>query len=371
MTSRTTLVRERCRLLFFTRGRGRGHAVPDMAIVEELGRLDVAADVRFVSYATGAATLREGGWPVIDLGLREDCPFLDLLVRAGGVLKQQRPDVVVSHEDFAVLPATKMLGRPALFIVDFFLSEEHIWSQSLAHADRIVFIEERGVFPEPRTARGKVHYVGPVRRAMAFGRADRASARCRLGLSPDALVVSVIPGAWATEERAPITHLVRHAFAALPAQEKHLFWVAGRDRARIDTELGAMEGVRVLESHSPIEELMVASDVVVTKANRGTTLELSALGVPSVSLSYRLNPVDEALVGRIHTNVALHAGSIDGPFLADVLGRAAATGRATAAPQGPPPATGAAAAAAEIAAFVDEHTAATPVQVPLAAGVSE
>ena len=53
-------------ILFFSRGRGRGHAIPDMAIAEKLLRLRDDADIRFVSYATGAATFTEFGHSVIE-----------------------------------------------------------------------------------------------------------------------------------------------------------------------------------------------------------------------------------------------------------------------------------------------------------------
>ena len=42
--------------LFFSRGRGRGHAIPDLEIVRELAQITDAITVQFVSYATGAAT---------------------------------------------------------------------------------------------------------------------------------------------------------------------------------------------------------------------------------------------------------------------------------------------------------------------------
>jgi hypothetical protein len=41
-------------VLFFARGRGRGHAVPDTAIVDELLQLSPDLNVCFASYATGA-----------------------------------------------------------------------------------------------------------------------------------------------------------------------------------------------------------------------------------------------------------------------------------------------------------------------------
>jgi UDP-N-acetylglucosamine:LPS N-acetylglucosamine transferase len=347
----------RRKLLFFTRGRGRGHAVPDLAIVGHLETLAPHVDVKFVSYGTGAATLVQEGRAVIDLGLREDCDYLDLLVRSGRVLEAERPDVVVSHEDFAVLPAAKVFGLPTVLVVDFFLPVEHLWMQSLVHADRVVFIENRGVFPEPATTRGKVRYVGPVRRPLSYGRADKSRARRALHLPEDGIVVSVIPGAWATEARAPLLDLLVPAFDALPYADKRLVWLAGHDHEAVSERLQRDERAVILREYSPVEAVMAASDLVITKGNRGSTLEVAALGVPSVSVSYGTNPIDEAVLPRIRSNVALHARAIDAAFLADVVRGALAHSsedRNTCAPGGVPEGPGAIAAAEELLRFVTE-----------------
>jgi hypothetical protein len=44
-------------VLFFSRGHG--HAIPDMAIADELARLLPDADLKLVSYGTGEATFDE------------------------------------------------------------------------------------------------------------------------------------------------------------------------------------------------------------------------------------------------------------------------------------------------------------------------
>jgi hypothetical protein len=306
------------RILFVTRGRGRGHALPDLAIVEQLAGLAPALVVQFVSYGTGARTLAEAGQPVIDLELEDDAPYLDVLVKLTRVMARERSDVVVSHEEFAALPAARAFELPAALIVDFF-PEPRFWKESLRFADEVMFIEHRGIFPEPAELRGKVRYLGPVVRRLTMARADAAAARQRLELPATARVVSVIPGAWATEARAPILGLVMAAFDRLPFPERRLVWVAGSDCDEFGRRLAGRQDVLVRRQHAPIEELMVASDVVITKANRGTTIDLARLGVPSVSLSHGQNPVDEAIIPRLHTNVALNCAGIDARFLAEVL----------------------------------------------------
>jgi hypothetical protein len=306
-------------LLFFCRGRGRGHAIPDAVIAGRIREQDPRAQIRFVSYATGARTLVDHGFPTLDLDLPEDAPFLSVLVAATRVMAAgQRADLVVSHEEFAVLPVAKALGFPTCLVVDFFPWSD-LGRHSLRHADRIAFIEQPGIFGEPPEVQGRVAYTGPVVRPLVASRTGSAAAREALGIGPGTVVVSVIPGAYATEERAPILDLVSAAFRRLEAPDKLLVWVAGTDHRALAGKLGDVAPVRVLEQYAPIERLMVASNVVITKSNRGTTIDLARLGVPSLSLSHGLNQIDEVIVRRIRTNLALDARGLDPAVLASYL----------------------------------------------------
>jgi hypothetical protein len=61
---------------------------------------------------------------------------------------------------------------------------------------------------------------------------------------------------------------------------------------------------------------MVASDLSITKGNRKTSLELGALGIPSISVSDGSNKADEVRVSRIPTNSHFQVGEIDAETLA-------------------------------------------------------
>lgn len=91
-------------VLFIVRGRGRGHALDVLAIVERLN-----ARVQFVSYGTGAETLREHGRRVVDLHLPDNPEPFALDVLLPDVLGRWRPRVVVAHEEFDV-PAAALFG---------------------------------------------------------------------------------------------------------------------------------------------------------------------------------------------------------------------------------------------------------------------
>jgi len=276
-------------------------------------------EVYFASYGTGAATFAELGHQVIDLQLPEENPFLDTFVRSAQLIRKNHPDLVVSHEEFAVLPAARALGIPTAFITDWFLHPKSLVMQTLMYADEIIFIGERDIFEEPAFVRHKVSYVGPVIRQMSYSRSDKARARRELYLSDYATIISVIPGSWATEERAPIAELLVPAFEALTEPERVLVWIAGQDYDTLSTRFAEAQGVFLKRDCWPTERLVVASDLVITKANRGTTLEVSALGVPSISISHGLNPIDDSIVSRIPTNTAFRAASIDSNFLGQAI----------------------------------------------------
>ena len=284
--------RDKRKVLFFSRGRGRGHAIPDIEIVRQLERLRNDVQVRFVSYGTGARTIEEFRLPLIDMGLPELNSYVDTTVLAGKLIAWLAPDLVVSHEEFAALPAAKIFDKPTVLITDWFTDPEKYSMQSLRFADRIIFIDKRGIYAEPPWVKGKVRYVGPVLRKFEYRRRDRARARRELGITKDATVISVLPGSW-TEEMVPIYDVVIAAFDKLRASPKHLIWLAGADHELLAAKTAGRGDVTVIERDWQIDRLMVASNLAITKANRKTVVELEYLGIPSISLSPNQNPIDD------------------------------------------------------------------------------
>jgi hypothetical protein len=222
----------------------------------------------------------------------------------------------VSHEEFAAVPAAKICGAPAIFLVDWFMNEQRLVTQTLAYAESVIFPGERGVFDEPPLLKGRIEYVGSFVRDLKYHREDRERARRELGLDSDVTVVSVLPGTWANEQRAPVFELLISAFHALECGKKLLCWAAGSDFERLASLTQGVADVSILRNPWPTEQLMVASDLVVTKGNRGTIIEVSELGIPSISLSSGQNPIDDYLVARIKTNLPLRIKGMTSEFLA-------------------------------------------------------
>lgn len=302
-------------ILFFSRGRGHGHAIPDMAIASRIVDSQPGVRIQFVSYATGAATLEKAGWDVVDLNLPENNGFLPTLYKVQSLISCLRPILIISHEEFAALAAARISGICSFFISAWLPQPGSLHAECLADANGVIVLGEPGIFPTPHPHMPRPKFVGSVVRKMSYGSNDRARARAELSIAIDATVIMVAAGGWATEARAPIAEVVLGAFTALEAAPKVLFWLAGRDHEALRKITNNTPGITVFEFCEPIERWMVASDVLITKGTRGLSIEAASLGLPSISLSHGLNPVDDVLVPRIKSNIALTASAVDADTL--------------------------------------------------------
>lgn len=312
----------RNQILFFSRGKGRGHAIPDAAIAKELVKLKPTLGITFVSYGVGAATLKELGQDVVDLGLPEDNPLWDTLLRIAPVLQEHRPALVVSHEEFSVPPLSKAFGLPNVFLTDWFANSDSIQMQALKHADRVVFLDDPGVYDEPPYLSGRVLYAGYVLRPLDSTGSDKAQSRTALHLPGDSTVILVAPGGAAmhSEARAPIFDLVLGAYDLLDAGNKRLLWVTGDpDYNSLIEKSRDRHDLMILKPHYNFTSTIMAADVVITKGNRLPLFECEALGIPSISISYGHNPVDDYRVSHIRTNIALRARGLNKLALRDYM----------------------------------------------------
>lgn len=59
-------------ILFFSRGRGHGHAIADMLLQQQLSASGAEVAIEFASYATGLSTFRSREIEAFDLKLPEN-----------------------------------------------------------------------------------------------------------------------------------------------------------------------------------------------------------------------------------------------------------------------------------------------------------
>ncbi len=295
------------KILFFTRGRGRGHAVPDIEIAREIESIAADTQVRLVSYGMGARTFEANQVPHIDVGLPDVNPINETIVIAGKLVAWLDPDLVVAHEEFPALPAAKIFGKPTVMITDWFSDPRTYAMSSLALADRVLFLDEEGIYAEPACVEGRVEYLGPLVREFHCMPEDQNRARAELDIPHDAFVVGVFPGSW-REAEAPILDLMLEAFDALPDRPKRLLWMSGEDSDRIRSATVTREDVEIYDYHPNIDRFMVASDVAITKGTRNTLFELASLGKSSVSLVFGDNPIDRNRATLFPHNRVLGSG---------------------------------------------------------------
>ncbi|MDZ7637826.1 MAG: hypothetical protein U5J83_06190 [Bryobacterales bacterium] len=285
------------KLLFFSRGRGRGHAMLDLEIVAALQREIPQLDVRFVSYAEGARAITDSGSPIIDLGLPAQNSYVETSVLAGRLIGWLQPDLVIAHEEFAVMPSAKIFDKPTLFLTDWFTSPDRLTMAALRLADHILFLEEDGVFEEPPLLAGKVTYCGPYFRDFQHSRSDRWKVREEFSLPPHATLLGVFPGSW-KEATTPLADLLEAALPLLEARDVYILWIAGDDATMLRERFAMRPRFLVREYEERIDAWMVACDGAITKCNRKSAMELLWLGVPSLAISWGYNPIDDAWVKR-------------------------------------------------------------------------
>jgi hypothetical protein len=295
--------------------------------VREIKRVDAASLIQFVSYSTGAATFRAEGHEVVDLGLPDDNGFVQTILVADSLIRDFKPALIIAHEEFAALVAAQLSGIPSIYIAAWLPPIGSVAAESLRYAQEILVIEHPGVFPPLPEFATRPTYVGPVMRKMKYTLEDRSRLRDELGIDRDALAILVVQGGGWNEATAPICETVLATYAAIDRASKYLYWLAGTDSPELQLRARGIPGIQILEYYTPVERLIVSCDVVITKGTHQITLDAASLGVPSISLSPGLNPIDDALVPRIHNNVALMANAVDSHVLLTYINAVTATPR--------------------------------------------
>lgn len=286
------------------------------AVARRLAENNFSVPLKFASYATGAGTLREAGYAVIDLGLPEHNMIVETVAPAGVAIREQRPRLVVAHEEFAAPMAASILDIRSVFLTDWFGNATHSNMRALEAANEILFIDEPGAFEEPAYLRDKIRYVGPVLRDREYGPGERARARKELGVEEGQLAVGVFvhPGR-RDETVAPVCGLLLAALDRIAAPMK-VFWLSGADDVLAES-LKRRRDAAILGASAPFDRLMAACDLAFTKGNRNIVLELASFGVPTISFSHGLNRIDDIRTSRVDGNTTLAAARLRPETLAE------------------------------------------------------
>jgi predicted glycosyltransferase len=310
-----------CSVLFYSKGRGRGHAVRDIAIAEELVKITGKLDISFASYATGADAFREAGKKVIDLGLPEFPSFPESVLCAARFFNCFRPKVVVAQEEIAALTAAKIYDIPTIFQTHWFPPERSCNRSAYQYADHVLFTEEAGLFREIKEVAGRVKYVGPVMRELTACPSRRHAYRAELGLDANDLFILVMPGSH-PERQSNICTLIVNAFKELQSEGKNkITWVAGTNYAVVSRQTPKTDEWGVVRYSPETEKWMVASDLLITKGTYNITREAEILRVPSVAITHGVNPVDDVFADKMSLCDLIRVEDIMSSDLAAIIKR--------------------------------------------------
>lgn len=281
------------RVLFISRGRGHGHAIPDYLIGSRLRR-EHGFEVTFSSYDTGLRTLRAFGEDAIDLEMNERRKYLESVLASQKVIAKIRPDVVVAHEEFGAVFAAATIGTPSIFLSAWMPPPTGIFAESLLYACSIVLLAPSGVQEIPPLNCSPV-CTGFLVRNFDLPVDTREQTRVSLSISHDSLVILAMPGGAARNMAAEWSELVFSAFEKIDRSDKVLLWAGAPREEGIRKRLAGIKEARIVEFTPAIERLLSVSDVIVTRGTRGVALDAAAVGVASVALSMGDNPVDDLL----------------------------------------------------------------------------
>jgi UDP:flavonoid glycosyltransferase YjiC (YdhE family) len=262
----------RVKALFFSRGRGMGHAIPDMALAAALPGIDWV----FASYSTGLKTLRAAGLQCYDLGIADGGDIHD---SAAAAIQTICPDVVVSHEE----PFVCRLHPKVIYVASWLYPQNTHEARATMAASKTLIWCDLGLFP----ALPNTEFTGPLVRL------KRPVGTEQLTAKP---TITVITGGHATEKRVPLVDLVTRALDLLP--ERQMLWIGSAG-------LVVHPRVRTLPFQPDLASVICASNLVITAGNRGSTCDAAYLGVPTLSLSPQTNPMDDLSTMRLRSNTWL------------------------------------------------------------------
>lgn len=271
-----------------------GHVLPGLAVARVLvDRGHDPATVHFVGAARGpeAELVPEAGFDITLLpgrGLQRRVTLANLaaawglvraVVRAVGLVRRRRPEVVVSLGGFASVACAvaAVVWRVPLVVVD--------QNARAGASNRLVarFATACAV-PFPETDLPSAVVTGnPVRDEIlaVAGRDARAEARRRLGVDEHRLLVGVFAGSLGSRRINEATvGAVERWSARTDLSVYHV--VGARDwDARTEPRAGAVD-YRAVRYESRMELLLAAADLVVCRSGGTTVAELAVVGVPAV-----------------------------------------------------------------------------------------
>jgi UDP-N-acetylglucosamine:LPS N-acetylglucosamine transferase len=284
------------KVLIFSRGLGMGHISRDLELIKEFRRVVPGLNAVFCSYASGLEYLSRMNYKVFDLGVKATpafwTTFTQSLVKAYKIIMREKPQLLISDEEFYVPVLGRMIGIPTCFVTNWFPSPEDILGLScLEMADIIIFPDILGSIDVPPELTKKTVFVGPIISSSTMEKikslSDKGNLKQKLGYCSDQHIILVTRGRMWTDPEfmntcAKSLEIVRRNFP-----ETVMVIISGKEISKEKVLEGVMcvEAISVVEFVEDLLSYMAASDIVVTEGY--TTLwEAAAIGLPIIAVTF-------------------------------------------------------------------------------------
>jgi UDP-N-acetylglucosamine--N-acetylmuramyl-(pentapeptide) pyrophosphoryl-undecaprenol N-acetylglucosamine transferase len=288
--------------LLVTGGGTGGHVLPAVAVVDELRRRGVLADILWIGSQAGVErdAAESAGVRFRGIATGKLRRYLSLhtltdafrvpvgVVQARRAIAGFRPDVVFSTGGFVSVPAVVAATGIAPVLTHDQTATIGLATRIDARFADVLAISWEASLPEARAIHKRVVVTGnPVRTALLAGKAE--AARRRWGFSPDLPLLYVTGGA---RGASPLN---RRLAALLPGLLERCQILHQTGPANANDDLAALTAARngwpahLRDRYQPTEfvgeglaDLYAACDLVVGRAGAGTVTEVAFLGLPAI-----------------------------------------------------------------------------------------
>jgi len=266
-------------IMFFSHGKGWGHAIRDMIIIDAVKEQLPDVKIEVFSYDQGYEAFSFYGRQCINIrppAWSQDGPewfkkFTDLLE------ERPKPDLIISDEEgIGVEFANEIFEVPSVFISDWLPIKPYVSDEGFKlfySADRIIYLGYESSMHPPEDMRSKIEFVGPIIRKSEYTQNDRPKIRTELQIDPEAKLILVLAGSvLGTDEdyfRACIDGIKRVEINV------RLYLVCGRLFGKLQQE--ASERIKVVEHIKDPNRLVVASNLVISRGGHTTMWEIASM----------------------------------------------------------------------------------------------
>jgi UDP-N-acetylglucosamine--N-acetylmuramyl-(pentapeptide) pyrophosphoryl-undecaprenol N-acetylglucosamine transferase len=280
-------------VLFFTSPIGLGHASRDIIIASKLD-----SNITFVTGEGATRLISDYGFKVKDLyrhdGFEVDergelkhalrwlmnywSYYKKCKVIAENIIKESKPDLVISDEDFASIAVAQQLGIPNVIITDVLQTQftkgpmSFIEKRMNASMQKMISNSNCVIIPAEGQGHDNINYVGPVVRDVS---SDRESLRKRFGFGRKTILVTIggtDSGKFLVDKTVETYSKIKDAIDA------DLFVVSGPS-LNIDAK---KEGIKHIGYTTNLHEMIYACDLLISLAGRSTIDEATSYGTPSI-----------------------------------------------------------------------------------------